>query len=45
MVEELESAKKKRDGVHKMRKDANLKHVIISEKLDKKVRNFDFKFH
>ncbi|KAF5952195.1 hypothetical protein HYC85_010139 [Camellia sinensis] len=42
MVEEHESAKKKRDGVLKKRKDANLKHVIISEKLDKKVRNFDF---
>ncbi|CAL5417786.1 unnamed protein product [Camellia sinensis] len=37
MVEEHESAKKKRDGVLKKRKDANLKHVIISEKLDKKV--------
>ncbi|CAL5430923.1 unnamed protein product [Camellia sinensis] len=36
MVEEHESAKKKRDGVLKKRKDANLKHVIISEKLDKK---------
>ncbi|CAL5437272.1 unnamed protein product [Camellia sinensis] len=36
MVEEHESAKKKRDEVLKKRKDANLKHVIISEKLDKK---------
>ncbi|CAL5420596.1 unnamed protein product [Camellia sinensis] len=32
MVEDHESAKKKRDGVLKKRKDANLKHVIISEK-------------
>ncbi|KAJ4849284.1 hypothetical protein Tsubulata_021557 [Turnera subulata] len=37
MVEEHEIAKRKREAAIKSRKDANLKHVIISEKLDKKV--------
>lgn len=39
MVEEHEIAKRKREEALKKRKDAHLKHVIISEKLDKKVRN------
>lgn len=37
MVEEHENSKKKREEALKKRKDARLKHVIISEKLDKKV--------
>lgn len=41
MLEEHENAKKKREEVLKKRKDANLKHVIISEKVDKKVRNLE----
>ncbi|KAG6593204.1 hypothetical protein SDJN03_12680, partial [Cucurbita argyrosperma subsp. sororia] len=36
MLEEHDRANKKRQEVLKNRKDANLKHVIISEKLDKK---------
>ncbi|XP_058202992.1 uncharacterized protein C57A7.06 [Rhododendron vialii] len=36
MLEEHENAKKKREEVLKKRKDAHLKHVIISEKVDKK---------
>lgn len=39
MVEEHEIAERKREEALKKRKDAHLKHVIISEKLDKKVRN------
>lgn len=39
MVEEHEIAKRKREEALKKRKDAHLKHVIISEKLDKKVRH------
>lgn len=37
MLDEHENAKKKREEALKKRKDARLKHVIISEKLDKKV--------
>ncbi|KAL4196932.1 hypothetical protein AMTRI_Chr04g248760 [Amborella trichopoda] len=40
MVEEHESAKKKREDALKKRKDANLKHVIISERVDKKAAKF-----
>ncbi|KAK6937313.1 hypothetical protein RJ641_030821 [Dillenia turbinata] len=36
MLKEHESAKKKREEALKKRKDANLKNVIISERLDKK---------
>ncbi|KAL2931776.1 U3 small nucleolar RNA-associated protein 14-like protein B [Bienertia sinuspersici] len=36
MVEEHASAKRKREEALKKRKDARLKHVIISEKIDKK---------
>ncbi|XP_060201744.1 uncharacterized protein LOC132630187 isoform X1 [Lycium barbarum] len=36
MLEEHDNAKKKREEVLKKRKDANLNHVIISEKRDKK---------
>ncbi|XP_010259528.1 PREDICTED: uncharacterized protein C57A7.06 [Nelumbo nucifera] len=36
MLEEHENAKKKRGDALKRRKDAHLKHVIISEKIDKK---------
>lgn len=36
MLEEHERAKRKREEALKMRKDSNLKHVIISEKIDKK---------
>ncbi|KAJ8898612.1 hypothetical protein K2173_004225 [Erythroxylum novogranatense] len=36
MVKEHESAKRKREAALKRRKDAHLKNVIISEKLDKK---------
>lgn len=36
MLEEHEHVKKKREDALKKRKDANLKHVIISEKIDKK---------
>lgn len=39
MLEEHEIAKKKREEALKKRKDAHLKHVIVSEKLDKKVGN------
>lgn len=38
MVREHEDAKKKREQALKTRKDARLKYVIISEKVDKKVR-------
>lgn len=37
MLDEHENAKKMREEALKKRKDAHLKHVIISEKLDKKV--------
>lgn len=37
MIEEHNNAKKMREDALKKRKDANLKHVIISEKTDKKV--------
>ena len=37
MLKEHETAKRKREEALKKRKDAQLKHVIISEKLDKKV--------
>ena len=37
MLEEHENAKKKREEALKKRRDAHLNHVIISEKLDKKV--------
>ncbi|XP_058083657.1 uncharacterized protein C57A7.06 [Magnolia sinica] len=43
MVEEHENAKKKRDDALKKRKDANLKHVIISEKIDKKAEKLHTK--
>lgn len=36
MLEEHEKAKRKREESLKNRKDSNLKHVIISEKIDKK---------
>ncbi|ONK62915.1 uncharacterized protein A4U43_C07F9440 [Asparagus officinalis] len=36
MLEEHEKAKRKREDALKKRKDSNLKHVIISEKIDKK---------
>lgn len=42
MVKEHENAKMKREEALKKRKDAHLKNVIISEKLDKKVSGFDF---
>ncbi|CAK9175337.1 unnamed protein product [Ilex paraguariensis] len=41
MLDEHENAKKKREEALKKRKDAHLKHVIISEKFDKKV-SFNF---
>ena len=37
MLREHENAKAKREEARKRRKDAHLKNVIISEKLDKKV--------
>lgn len=37
MVKEHASAKRKREEALKKRKDARLKHVIISERVDKKV--------
>jgi len=40
MLEEHEMAKKKREEALKKRKDANLRHVIISETTDKKVSVF-----
>lgn len=40
MLREHENAKKKREDALKKRKDANLKNVIISEKVDKKVGFF-----
>lgn len=43
MLEEHENAKKKREEVLKKRKDANLKHVIISEKVDKKAEKLHTK--
>ncbi|XP_044508878.1 U3 small nucleolar RNA-associated protein 14-like [Mangifera indica] len=43
MVEEHENAKKKREDALKRRKDARLKHVIISEKLDKKAEKLHTK--
>lgn len=45
MVEEHEIAKRKREEALKKRKDAHLKHVIISEKLDKKVSDLDCVIH
>ncbi|WOL01312.1 hypothetical protein Cni_G10028 [Canna indica] len=36
MLKEHENAKRKRDEALQKRKDANLKHLIISEKIDKK---------
>lgn len=42
MLEEHEMAKKKREEALKKRKDANLRHVIISETTDKKVSAFIF---
>lgn len=42
MLEEHDRANKKRQEALKNRKDANLKHVIISEKLDKKVSGSAF---
>lgn len=38
MVKEHEDAKRKREETLKSRKDAKLKHVIISEHVDKKVK-------
>ncbi|KAL6978382.1 hypothetical protein U1Q18_020050 [Sarracenia purpurea var. burkii] len=43
MLEEHANAKKKREEVLKKRKDAHLKHVIISEKLDKKAEKLHTK--
>ncbi|KAF5731438.1 putative U3 small nucleolar RNA-associated protein [Tripterygium wilfordii] len=43
MLKEHENAKKKREEVLKKRKDAHLKHVIISEKLDKKAEKLHTK--
>lgn len=37
ITEEHENAKRKREEALKTRKDSHLKHVIISEKIDKKV--------
>lgn len=42
MLKEHDLANKKRQEALKYRKDANLKHVIISEKLDKKVSGLTF---
>lgn len=41
MVEEHENAKRKREDALMRRKDAQLKHVIISEKVDKKVSHLE----
>lgn len=43
MVKEHDDAKRKRDEALKRRKDANFKHVIISEKLDKKAEKLQTK--
>ncbi|XP_047334220.1 uncharacterized protein C57A7.06 [Impatiens glandulifera] len=43
MVAEHESAKKKREDVLKKRKDAHLKHVVISERVDKKAEKLQTK--
>lgn len=43
MLDEHENAKKKREEALKKRKDARLKHVIISEKLDKKAEKLHTK--
>ncbi|KAK0581539.1 hypothetical protein LWI29_014953 [Acer saccharum] len=43
MLEEHEIAKRKREEALKKRKDAHLKHVIISEKLDKKAEKLHTK--
>ncbi|KAJ9696533.1 hypothetical protein PVL29_008650 [Vitis rotundifolia] len=43
MLEEHEIAKKKREEALKKRKDAHLKHVIVSEKLDKKAEKLHTK--
>ncbi|XP_010522794.1 PREDICTED: uncharacterized protein C57A7.06 [Tarenaya hassleriana] len=43
MLKEHEDAKKKRDQALKSRKDARLKHVIISEKIDKKAEKLHTK--
>ncbi|XP_076912868.1 U3 small nucleolar RNA-associated protein 14-like [Bidens hawaiensis] len=43
MVEEHERAKRKRDEDLKKRPDAHLKHVIISEKVDKKAEKLQMK--
>lgn len=42
MLEEHENSKKKREETLKSRKDAHLKNVIISEKVDKKVSHFGY---
>lgn len=41
MLKEHDIAKNKREEALKKRKDAHLKHVIISEKVDKKVGRLD----
>ncbi|XP_027178713.1 U3 small nucleolar RNA-associated protein 14 homolog A [Coffea eugenioides] len=43
MMEEHENAKKKREEALKKRRDAQLNHVIISEKLDKKAEKLHMK--
>lgn len=43
MVKEQNDAKRKREEALKRRKDANLKHVIISEKMDKKTEKLQTK--
>ncbi|PWA35643.1 Small-subunit processome, Utp14 [Artemisia annua] len=43
MLAEYERAKKKRDEDLKKRPDAHLKHVIISEKVDKKAEKLQLK--
>ncbi|PIA61340.1 hypothetical protein AQUCO_00300707v1 [Aquilegia coerulea] len=43
LLEEHESAKRKREESLKKRKDAHLKHVIISEKINKKVEKLHAK--
>ncbi|KAJ4968744.1 hypothetical protein NE237_015445 [Protea cynaroides] len=43
MLEEHENGKKKREEALKKRKDARLKHVIISEKIDKKAEKLHTK--
>ncbi|KAA8549153.1 hypothetical protein F0562_000837 [Nyssa sinensis] len=43
MLEDQENAKKKKEEALRKRRDANLKHIIISEKLDKKAEKLHTK--